>query len=259
MLRDRTTMRSNLSAESDFKRIYQGCVERNQQFPVSFAIGSHPLDFIAAGTRIPSDEFGLVGTLRGEPVPMVRGVTNGVLAPADAEMIIEGYFDELGYREKEGPYGEFWGFYGPVHIDPVFHVTAITQRKDVLYQTVLHGCRRIERMEATHLFCVNSEVAMWRVLAAAGIEPAAVCSVPTVASMAHVRVALKRGTPGEARRAIEALFTMGPVKHVVVVDDDIDPFSDGEVAWAMSTRFRADDDVVMVAWLPRRLHGPDRR
>ena len=38
---------------------------------------------------------------------MVRGLTNGVLAPADAEMIIEGYFDELGYREQEGPYGEF--------------------------------------------------------------------------------------------------------------------------------------------------------
>lgn len=245
MLRDRTTMRSNLTAESDLKRIYRGCVERKERLPVSFVVGSHPLDFIAAGMRIPQDEFGLVGTLRGEPVPMVRGVSNGVLAPADAELVIEGYFDELGWREKEGPYGEFWGFYGPVHPDPVFHVTAITMRRDVLHQTVLHGGRKLERMEATHLFCVNAEAAIWRTLRAAGIEPAAVCSVPSVASLQHARVALKRGQPGEARRAIDALFAMGPIKHVTIVDDDVDPFSDTEVAWALSTRFRADRDLVL--------------
>lgn len=262
MLRDRTTLRSNLTAESDLKRIYRGCVERRQTLPVSFAIGSHPLDFIAAGMRNPTDEFGLLGTLRGEPVPMVRGVSNGVLAPADAEMIIEGYFDELGWREKEGPYGEFWGLYGPVHPDPVFHVTAIAMRADALHQTVLHGCRRIERMEATHLFCINSEAAMWRALRAAGIEPAAVCSVVSVASMQHARVALTRGTPGDARRAIEALFAMGPIKHVVVVDDDVDPFCDAEVSWAMAARFRADDDIVMVHGCPASYMDPtvdDRR
>jgi UbiD family decarboxylase len=245
MLRDRNTMRSNLTAESDLKRIYRGCVERKEKLPVSFAVGSHPLDFIAAGMRIPNDEFGLVATLRGEPVPMVRGVTNGVLAPADAELIIEGYFDELGWREKEGPYGEFWGFYGPVHPDPVFHVTAVTMRRDVLHQTVLHGCRKLERMEATHLFCVNAEAAMWRTLRAAGIEPAAVCSVTSVASLQHARVALKRGKPGEARKAIDALFAMGPIKHVTIVDDDVDPYSDAEVSWAMSTRFAADRDLVL--------------
>ena len=137
MFRDRRTMRANLSQPSDLKNCYIACVERGQTLPVSFAIGSHPLDYLAAGLRLPTDEFALVATLRGEPVPMVRGLTNGVLAPADAEMIIEGYFDELGYREQEGPYGEFYGFYGPVHMDPVFHVTAITMRNDVLHQTVL--------------------------------------------------------------------------------------------------------------------------
>ena len=139
MFRDRRTMRANLSQPSDLKACYIACVERGQTLPVSFAIGSHPLDYLAAGLRLPTDEFALVATLRGEPVPMVRGLTNGVLAPADAEMIVEGYFDELGYREQEGPYGEFYGFYGPVHMDPVFHVTAVTMRNDVLHQTVFHS------------------------------------------------------------------------------------------------------------------------
>lgn len=245
MLRDRTTLRSNLTAESDLKRIYRTCVERQHNLPVSFAVGSHPLDFIAACMHNPVDEIGLLATLRGEPVPMVRGVSNGVLAPADAEMIIEGYFDPGGWREKEGPYGEFWGFYGPVHPDPVFHVTAITARADMLHQSVLHGGRRLERMEATHLFCINAEAAMWRALVAAGLEPISVCAVPAVATMQHVRVALKRGRPGDGRRALDALFAIAPIKHVVVVDDDVDPFSDAEVSWALSTRFRAEADIVM--------------
>ena len=66
-------------------------MERGEPLPVSFAVGSHPMAYLATGLRLPADEFDLVATLRGEPVPMVRGVTNGVPAPADAEMIIEGY------------------------------------------------------------------------------------------------------------------------------------------------------------------------
>ena len=84
MFRSKRTMRANLSQPSDLKRIYLSCVERGEKLPASFAIGSHPLDYLAAGLRLPVDEFGLVATLRGEPVPMVRGLTNGVLAPADA-------------------------------------------------------------------------------------------------------------------------------------------------------------------------------
>ena len=132
--------------------------------PASFAIGSHPLDYLAAGLRLPSDEFALVATLRGEPVPMVRGLTNGVLAPADAEMIIEGYFDELGYREQEGPYGEFYGFYGPVHMDPVFHVTAITMRNDVLHQTVFHSGGHLGWTNSGNLGGLNAELQIWKVL-----------------------------------------------------------------------------------------------
>ena len=54
----------------------------------------------------------------------------GVEAPA---------FDERGHAEIEGPYGELYGLYGPMHPDPLFHVTAITHRRDVLHHTLLHG------------------------------------------------------------------------------------------------------------------------
>jgi 2,5-furandicarboxylate decarboxylase 1 len=251
MLRDRKTMRSNLSQPSDLRGIYVAAVERGERLPVSFAVGSHPIDFLAAVHRYSGDEFSLIATLRGESMPMVRGITNGVLVPADAEMIIEGYFDELGYREKEGPYGEFWGFYGPVHPDPVFHVTAITMRKDVLFQTVVHGGRHIARMESTNFSCVTTEAALWRALRAANIEPAAVYAVPSAAARTQARIALKRGgLNGQARVAIAAAFSVVSVRHVTIVDDDIDPTNAEEVDWAMSARFRADRDTVIAGGFP---------
>jgi UbiD family decarboxylase len=250
MFRDRKTMRANLSQPSDLKKSYIACVERGETLPASFAIGSHPLDYLAAGLRLPGDEFGLVATLRGEPVPMVRGLTNGVLAPADAEMIIEGYFDELGYREQEGPYGEFYGFYGPVHMDPVFHVTAICMRKDMLHQTVFHSGGHLAWTESGNLGGLNAELQIWKVLRAAAIEPAAVLAVPGSNGRQHVRVALKRGQPGQARYAISALHAIPRVKHVFIVDDDVDVFDDEQMEWAMSTRFRASRDIVIATGYP---------
>jgi 2,5-furandicarboxylate decarboxylase 1 len=250
MLRNRTTLRSNLSQPSDLQQIYKNCVARGQTLPVSFVVGAHPLDYLAASLRLPGDEFGMVASLRGAPMPMVRGVTNGVLAPADAELIIEGYFDEKGYVEQEGPYGEFWGFYGPVHADPVFHVTAITSRRDVLHQTVLHSGRFLSRSESTNLVAIITEMAAWRALGAAGIEPVAVQAMPGTNGGAHMRLSLKRGSPGQARLAISAIFSLRRVKHVFVVDEDVDIFSDEEMEWTMSTRFRADRDLMVADHCP---------
>ena len=133
---------------------------------------------------------------------MVRGVSNGIYVPADAEAVIEGYFDELGYREMEGPYGEFYGYYGSMHIDPVFHATAITMRRDAMFQTVLHAGRFVGRMDSANLASLNAEVAAWRLLRAARIEPVAINFSLASNGRQHARVALKRGKPGEARLAL---------------------------------------------------------
>ena len=251
MLRGRRHLTTNLTAPSDLKLTYRACVERGDRLPISFAVGSHPTSYLAATSRRPGNEFDLLATMRGAPVPMVRGVTNGVPAPADAEMIIEGYLDELGYRELDGPYGEFWGFYGAAHIDPVFHVTAIAMRGDVLHQSMLHGCRDMTRMEFSPMGSLHTEAAVYAALRAARIEPAAVRASDAVATGQHVRVAVDQAAaPGQARSVISALFALPGMKHVVVVDSDIDVRNDAEVEWALSTRFRADRDLVVAAGFP---------
>jgi len=245
MLRSKQELRCNITQLSDLKRIYLAAVARKERLPLSFVIGAHPLDFMSAAIRVPADEFALVASLRGETLPMVRGVTNNIPVPADAEMVLEGYLDELGYAEKEGPYGELYGYYGPMHMDPVFHVTAITRRADMLNHTVLHGGPEIRRNDASLIAGLSSEARVWQILKQEGLDITGV-HCPESATGAHVcRVALKQKAAGDARRAIAALFKMPLMRVITIVDPDVDVHSHEAMDWAHCTRFRADRDIVV--------------
>jgi UbiD family decarboxylase len=253
MLRDEHTLTSNLTQQSDLREIYRGCVERKQPLPVAFVIGSHPLDFLAATLRVNTvDEVSLIAALRAQPLPLVRCLTNDLDVPADAELVIEGYFDAEGWRVEDGPYGEWWGFYGPTHPDPLFHVTAVTMRRDVLYQTVLHGTRHLENCDANGAANISVEAGAWRALEAAGFAPAAVYHVASAPTGTQLRVALPRDQAARAREAISTLFANPIVKHVTILDDDVDLASDAEVNWAQSTRLRPDRDVIIESGFPGR-------
>jgi 3-polyprenyl-4-hydroxybenzoate decarboxylase len=132
-----------------------------------------------------------------------------------------------------------------MHIDPVFHVTAITTRSDALHQTVLHGGARMARTETAQMTAIIVEIVATRLLRAAGIAPVAVHAVPSAPIFQQVRVALKRSDAGKAKDAIHALFKGPGMKHIIVVDDDIDVFSHEDIDWAMGTRFRSDRDLVV--------------
>ena len=101
--------------------------------------------------RLPVDELGLLASLRGAPMPVVKSITNDIRIPADAEWVLEGYLGEEGYQEAEGPYGEFLGYYGGVKTNPVFHVTAITRRRDALFQTLTIGGATMSRTDTAQL------------------------------------------------------------------------------------------------------------
>lgn len=250
MLKGKRMMRANLTQISDLKRIYLEAVARGEKLPVSFVIGAHPLDCLAAAIRVPGDEFALLGQLRGEAVPMVKGVTNGILVPADAELVIEGYFDERGHAEIEGPYGELYGLYGPMHPDPVFHVTAITMRKDALHHTLLHGGKHFSRNDAANMSSLDTEAKAWRVLMAAGLNVTAIHAPQAGTGLHHLRAAIRQTAPGQAREAIKALFELRLLKHIFIVDHDIDVFSDADMERAMCTRFQVDRDIVVEAGHP---------
>src|SRR6185503_7289816 len=130
MLRGRREAGIDLVSPSDLRAIYEASAAAGKPLPVSFVVGAHPIDHIAAVMRLPVDELGLVAALRDAPLPVVKCVSNDIRVPADAEWVLEGYLDPRGHVEAEGPYGEFLGYYGALKRNPVFHLTAITRRRD---------------------------------------------------------------------------------------------------------------------------------
>ena len=197
--------------------------------------------------RLPVDELGLISSLRDAPLPVVKCVTNDMRVPADAEYVLEGYFDARGHVEPEGPYGEFLGYYGALKRNPVFHLTAITRRSDALFQTSTIGGKSLARTDTAQLSGVRTEVMIWRALETAVREPVAVYATTSSGGMFNVRVALRQRVPGEARNAIVACFgALANIKNVFVVDPDIDIFSDEQMDWALATRFQPDRDLIVM-------------
>ncbi len=247
-LRNRYETGTNVTAPSDLKRIYTACVARGERLPITFTVGAHPLDFFAATTRQPGDELKLVANFRGEPAPVVKSLTNDILVPADAEMTLEGYLDERGYVEPEGPYGEYMGYYGAIHMDPVFHCTAITMRADVLHHTLLHGTAfLLDQTDSANISAMRVEADAMRILKATVREPLAVYLRSVSGGANTLRVSIRQRAYGEAKQAIAALFGgIMRLKHVYVFDEDIDVHDDRQVDWAMGTRFQADQDLVIL-------------
>jgi 2,5-furandicarboxylate decarboxylase 1 len=247
MLRGRQETGVDLVSPSDLRALYEASAAEGKPLPVSFVVGAHPSDFIAAMMRMPVDELGIVASLRDEPLSVVKCVTNDIRVPADAEMVLEGYFDARGHVESEGPYGEFLGYYGAVKKNPVFHLTAITRRRDALFQTATIGGRAMARTDTAVLTSVRTEVIIWRALEVAVREPVAVHATASSGGNFNVRVALRQRVPGEARNAITACMSaLVNVKNVFVVDPDIDITSDEQMDWAMATRFQPDRDLIVV-------------
>ena len=249
MLRGPRTAGIDLIAPSDLKAIYLKSSAKGDKLPVAYVIGGHPTTFLAAvAPARPMDELHIMGAMRGEAVPVVRCKTIDVWVPADAEYVLEGYIDARGHVEPEGPYGEYCGYYGVVKRNPLFHLTAITRRKDALFQTVTIGGRWLAHTDTSLLNAARAETAIWNVLEQAIREPVAVYLTGASGGMATVRVAMRQRNPGEAHNAISAVFaSVADVKHVYVFDADIDIFSDDQVDWAMATRFQADRDLIVGA------------
>ena len=246
MLRGPRTAGIDMIAPSDARAIYLEAVAKGEKTPVAYVVGSTPCDFMAAVCmNPPMDELEVLGALRGAPVPIVKCVTNDIYVPADAEYVLEGYLDPKGHAEPEGPFGEYVGYYGVVKRNPVFHLTAITHRKDALFQTVTIGGKHLGRTDTAQLTTVKTESAAWAGLVTAVREPVACFATPSSGGMYNVRVSIRQRVPGEARNAIAAVFgSMAEAKQVFVFDDDIDVFSDEQCDWALATRYQGDRDTI---------------
>lgn len=248
MLRGRQEAGVDLIAPSDLRAMMEAAVAEGRHLPVAFVVGCHPIDHVAGTMRLPVDELGLISSLRGEPLATVKCITSDIRVPADAEYVLEGYFDAKGYTEMEGPYGEFLGYYGAVKRNPVFRLTAITHRKDALFQTSTISGAALDLTDTALLNAIRTEVIVWNALQTAVREPLGVYVTASSGGSFNVRVKMRQRVPGEARNAIHACFAcLANVKNVFVVDPDIDIANDKQMDWALATRFQPDRDLIVAS------------
>lgn len=216
---------------------------KGEGLPVAIAIGTDPAISLATQWQAPygTDEMELAGALRGEPIEVVKAETVDLEVPATAEIVIEGTVLP-NVREQEGPFGEVSGYYTPATPKPLIEVSAITHRKNPIYQAALTGMPTTENhvlkqipMEATYYWELKRQHP--------GVTAVHFPSAGAVGFI--VVIAMKQAREFEARNVIATMFGSRRNKIIIVVDDDIDIFDMEKVLWAVATRSQPDEDVVI--------------
>src|SRR5882724_46708 len=219
----------------------QRALAAKRPLPISISIGTHPLEIMASGYRAPLgvDEMAIAGGLRGAPVELAPCKTIDVPFIADAEIVLEAEILPTGWTWPEGRFGEFTRLMGGLHWNPLVRVKAISRRKDAIYYS-LHM-----PWENTWLAAPTRYAAIRQALRTAGVTVKHINVTLGGCAFWHAVISIKK-QPGEAKNALLAALSVMDLKHVVVVDDDIDIFDPTDVEWAIATRVQGDKDVMIV-------------
>lgn len=223
---------------------YQSAESAGSMLPVAIVIGVDPLTALSsqAITPIDFDELTIAGSLHGAALPVVKCQTNDVRVPADAEIVIEGRILPR-VREAEGPFGEFPKYYSAREEREVIEIDRLTHRCDPIFHTIIPA-----QMEHLLLGAIPREATLLAHLQRSFPNVTDVhLSVGGVARY-HLYVQMKKTREGQPKNVILGAFGGHyDVKHVVVVDDDVNVHDPAEVEWAIATRFQADRDLVVVS------------
>jgi len=243
MLAGKRELRIFMAVGRHLWTLHNKAERRGEPLPIAIIIGVHPLFSLGAQAFTPStdDEYAVIGGMMGEALRVVRAKTVPMVIPADAEMVIEGRI--LPHiRREEGPFGEFTGHAVSKDERQVVEVTAITHRKNYIFQDVHAGYTEHKLMGA-----VPREAALIKAVRQTVPTVKNVCMPVSGNCRFHAYVSIAKRTPGQAKNAICAAFASDMLlKHVIIVDDDIDVFDEEQVLWAVSNRFQADRGLVVI-------------
>jgi 4-hydroxy-3-polyprenylbenzoate decarboxylase len=220
--------------------------EKKDTIPAAIALGGDPAEVWCASAPLPPDidEYLLAGWLRGAPVQFASAITQPIEVPADADIVVEGYVDPNEHR-LEGPFGDHTGFYTAADYFPVFHVTAITRRRDAIYPATVVGRPPMEDYwmgKATERLFLP----LMRLFQGEIVD----VNMPAEGIFHNlVIVSIKKRFPGHPQKVVYGLWGLGLMmlaKAIVVVDHDVDVHNLSEVAWRVLGNVDWRRDVVVV-------------
>jgi 4-hydroxy-3-polyprenylbenzoate decarboxylase len=224
------------------KRYY----ERGERMPVAVTIGGDPVYTFAATAPLPDglDEILFAGFLRRKSVELVQCKTIDLEVPADVDFVLEGYV-QPGEMRPEGPFGDHTGYYTAIEDYPVFHLTAITHRRDAVYPTTIVG---IPPMEDYYLG--NASVRIFLPVFKMNFPEIVDMTLPPEGVFHNlVFVSIRKQYPYQAFKVMHGLWGMGQMmfsKYIIVVDDDCDVHNTAEVLFRLCANTDPERDSTII-------------
>jgi 4-hydroxy-3-polyprenylbenzoate decarboxylase len=220
--------------------------ERGERMPVAVSLGGDPALTFAATAPLPDglDEILFAGFLRKKSVELVKCKTIDVEVPADADFVLEG-FVQPGEMRPEGPFGDHTGFYTAVEDYPVFHLTAITHRKDAVYPTTIVGPPPME-----DFYMGDATVRIFLPVFKMNFPEIVDMTLPPEGVFHNlVFVSIRKQYPYQAFKVMHGLWGMGQMmfsKYIVVVDEDCDVHNTSEVLFRLCANTDPERDSTII-------------
>ncbi len=239
MVLDDTSLAVRLVPPRHTYLMYKACAQKEKPLNVAIAIGVDPVTLFGVSTRVPCGlEFNYVAALKQTTQPLIM-CENDIPVPP-CEIVLEGYIHPTK-TAAEGPFVDLTGTYDVVRQEPVLKLTSIKSVDDPIYHSILpasveHSLLMGIPYEPLILKACQRAAKVTNVLLTEGGQ-----------YYLHAVIQIEKQTEGDAKNVIMAAFsTHTSLKHVVVVDDDIDVYNNSEVEYAIATRVKGDVDILIV-------------
>lgn len=221
---------------------YKKAEEMDKPLDIAIAIGMHPATLLATTTSVPitTDELEVANNFHNGNMKLIKCESVDLDVP-DAEIIMEGKI--LPHeRELEGPFVDLTDTYDVVRDEPIIKLNKIHYKKDPFYHAIMPA-----GFEHRLLQGLPQEPRIYN---------AVLNTVPTVQNVVlteggccwlHAAVSIKKQTQGDGKNVLMAALAAHPsLKHAIVVDEDVDIFDPEDLEYAIATRVKGDDDIMIV-------------
>lgn len=239
MVIDKTSLAVRLVPPRHAYLMYKACMKKEKPLNVAIAIGVDPVTLFATTTRVPcGSEFNYASALKGTALTLTKS-ENGVPVP-QSEIVLEGQISTARTAD-EGPFVDITGTYDLIRREPVIELTRMASARDPIYHSILPASE-----EHSLLMGIPYEPRIFQ----ACRDVAKVKNVILTAGgrhYLHAVVQIEKQTEGDAKNVVMAAFAAHTsLKHVIVVDEDVDIYDANDIEYAIATRVKGDEDILVV-------------
>ena len=220
-----------------------GIDSKDKRLPISIVIGPPPAVFVSSSiqTEFGLSEYKIANKLSSNSLKLVSSESSEIAVPLDSEIVLEGQID-FEEMVDEGPFVDLTGTYDEVRKQPVITLERMRYREDSVYQAVVAST-----LEHSIFMGLPQELKIREALSKSVSNVRGINLTPASGGYFHCIVSIDKTNDGDGKTAIMNCFAAShPLKLVIAVDSDVDPFDLTAVEWALTTRFQAENGIVLI-------------